>query len=335
MTYELWSFDLFDRDSEARLEASGLDLVGGFAVLCRKTLDEGLTDDGKPTFTWFELKYDGKRFSLPRDPLSNPELAKLRAWSATPGVVHALAKVLAHSPDDACARRCLALVAASHDARELGERLGHPLPKPKTKQRFDFTDSQQVEAFLASPSSSDARFITLKGPGIGDDTLVLLSKSTALQEVRFLWCDEVGAALEALTTLRLPALHTLGWCDSGVSDRGARLLGAASWAEGLRELGLSNRANLPPKRPNAIGDEGAQALASSPRLSRLEKLDLGFNPLGDPGVEALLARLLALKELVVWRTGLTQEGASRCARLARKCVVHSDFTPRTISYSEE
>lgn len=78
MPYELWSTDLFDRDSEPMLEASFSRLDEGLSSLWRKVLDEMIQDDGRPGFTDFSLRGEGRVVSIPRDPFENPLLAELR-----------------------------------------------------------------------------------------------------------------------------------------------------------------------------------------------------------------------------------------------------------------
>lgn len=78
MAFELWSSDLFDREAEPRLELKADTLRDGLLALWRKTLEEGVDDQGRPTFTAFTLRGARLRLSLPRDPSKNPQLAELR-----------------------------------------------------------------------------------------------------------------------------------------------------------------------------------------------------------------------------------------------------------------
>lgn len=342
MRWELWSTDTFDRDAAPSCEATGDDFLAGCAGLWRATVDQGVLADGKPSFTWYQLRWAGGALSLPRDPFSNPELRALKPWVTTVGVIGALAQALAASPDDGTVRRCLALVAAAADPWDLCQRLGHPAPRPEPKRRFDFTQDAQVLAFLASPAASEAKFLTLKTRDVGASLLEALAASDRLRQVEFLSFGEVPMGDEGLAwlaTAKWPKLARLVVSACGVGDAGVAALAQAPWAAGLTELHLANASSGSASRPNRVGDAGARALAQSPLLARLARLDLGHNPVGNAGVEALLAKgaLPALQELVVWRTGLTAEGAARCAVLAgqrsRGCVVHSDFTPRVVDFS--
>lgn len=90
--FELWASDLFDRDSSPSLQRTFTSLTEGLEALWRAMLDEGLQDDGRPTFTDFVLRGPSTRVTLPRDPFRNPELALLRRrWKALPAFTATLA----------------------------------------------------------------------------------------------------------------------------------------------------------------------------------------------------------------------------------------------------
>lgn len=81
--WELWSSDLFDRESPPTHEGSFATAREGLAALWRAVLHEGVQDDGRPSFTSFSLRAPAPRsVQLPRDPFQNPELAQLRARRA-------------------------------------------------------------------------------------------------------------------------------------------------------------------------------------------------------------------------------------------------------------
>lgn len=75
---ELWSSDAFDREAEPRAEGHFEVLESGLEALWKKTLEEGVTDSGAPTFTDFSLRCPGQTWRIPRDPLHNSELQLLR-----------------------------------------------------------------------------------------------------------------------------------------------------------------------------------------------------------------------------------------------------------------
>jgi hypothetical protein len=125
--WELWSWDYFDRDSAPLCDARGRGRVDGVATLLRATLDEGLLDDGRPTFTWFELRIAGRRnLSLPRDPLMNPELAKLRAWKDDPGLIDAVAQGLTLRPGEVGFQVLFDAIQMAKDGAELKRWLSPP-----------------------------------------------------------------------------------------------------------------------------------------------------------------------------------------------------------------
>ncbi len=77
--FELWSTDLFDREAAPTNEGHYPRLDSALRTLWRLVLDQGIQDDGKPTFTDFQLRIQGKPpVSIPRDPSRNRELALLR-----------------------------------------------------------------------------------------------------------------------------------------------------------------------------------------------------------------------------------------------------------------
>ena len=127
MTWTLWSMDYFDREAEPIEEASGNNLDEGLILLWRKTLEEGLLDDGRPTFSWFTLHIPGPRsLALPRDPLDNPALAKLRCWRGTPGFIERLGRWHGDQPDEARARLALQDAQECPTAEAFCRRLGLP-----------------------------------------------------------------------------------------------------------------------------------------------------------------------------------------------------------------
>jgi hypothetical protein len=63
-------------------------------------------------------------------------------------------------------------------------------------------------------------------------------------------------------------------------------------------------------RGNRIGDAGAAALANSPHLARLRRLQLTDNPLGDDGAMALAASpfLANIEELWIFCCRIGEDG---------------------------
>ena len=52
-TFELWSNDLFDREAEPTLDGRFPTLNAALRELWRRVLEEGIQDNGTPTFTAF------------------------------------------------------------------------------------------------------------------------------------------------------------------------------------------------------------------------------------------------------------------------------------------
>ncbi len=121
VSWQLWSNDYFDRDSRPCLELEGQGLVAGCAALWQKVLEEGIMDDGRPTFIGFMLQSQQGQFIVPRDPLMNMELARLRMWRDCAKLIDLLAVVTAASPERIGS--LLADAMASSTAEELCRRL--------------------------------------------------------------------------------------------------------------------------------------------------------------------------------------------------------------------
>ena len=141
--------------------------------------------------------------------------------------------------------------------------------------------------------------------------------------------DGVPRLAEKLGAGALPAVTTLNLSDTHVGDAGASALAGALGRGALprlKDLYLRNA---------AIGDAGLVALAPAlRRRAALEFLSLGYNPLGDEGLAALVAPppagapppptggLAKLKGLNLMGTQIADEG---CATLAS--ALDSDALP--------
>jgi Leucine Rich repeat len=177
----------------------------------------------------------------------------------------------------------------------------------------------------AAPAGIDLRFVSLRGALIGD------------------------AGIEVLANARvLESLRSLGIERCGLTDRGVQALAKSPYLSKLSGLFLCNRAGIETGPLNQIGDDGAVALAASPCLGRLEKLDLWNTHVGDQGLEAIVVspQLARLSSLTAWETRLTQEGARRIKALAIErwergrnltspppyCSIFTDYDERIITY---
>ena len=123
---------------------------------------------------------------------------------------------------------------------------------------------EEVETLLSPPLAGRLRELRFGDEDRGNDYLALVLASP---------------------DLRLKEFGFHGDSEGGIGDEGCRSLAAASTFAGLTELALPN---------NALGPEGAIALASSPHLTRLENLDLAGgsntpNRIGTPGALAFAA----------------------------------------------
>lgn len=143
-----------------------------------------------------------------------------------------------------------------------------------------------AKSIASSPDAASLRVLDLRGNGIGPHGAAALAESENL------------AALEALY-LPPGRSHIEG---NRVGDEGAQALFASSELSSLQILDLSQN-SLGPQSPvalakgglpqlrelvldsNALGDEGAAYLAAQSR--DLERLQLGWNGVGDLGANAL------------------------------------------------
>jgi hypothetical protein len=120
MTWELWSNDTFDRDSEPREEDSGSDVTDGAVAFWRKTLDEGTLEDGTASFTHFHVRLPGSlRVDLPDHPRRKHALHKLRRWRHEPDVVSAIGAFHATRFDRAGCASIFEAAAEAADAEAL------------------------------------------------------------------------------------------------------------------------------------------------------------------------------------------------------------------------
>lgn len=132
-----------------------------------------------------------------------------------------------------------------------------------------------------------------------------------------------------LASPHLSQLDLLTLTKNKITDAGMRLFMGAevdqlSWlqigANQLRLEALGDDFKLPEALEildlgsNEIGAAGAAAFAKMPGVERLTDLELGFNPLGDEGVEALAAAdFSALNRLIMPKVGVGDRGASALA----------------------
>jgi hypothetical protein len=133
----------------------------------------------------------------------------------------------------------------------------------------------------------------------------------------------------------LAKTRSLGFEQYGISDMSVKRLAESPLVANLEDLYLCNRVGIESGTLNTITDEGALAIARSPYLTNLSRLDLWRTQVGDAGFEAIIAsaNLTRLSTLTAWETNLTREGAARVKSIAGiRCSVETDFDDRIIDY---
>jgi hypothetical protein len=198
----------------------------------------------------------------------------------------------------------------------------HPVRVLLTGERWG---PEACRILAAASTEIDLRVVFLRGAPIGDGGIRVLAGAKVLESVRSLAIERCG-----------------------LTDQGVRALAQSAQLRGLRELYLCNRVGIESGPLNQIGDDGAMALAASPYLGQLEKLDLWNTPVGDQGLAAIVAspRLTRLSSLTAWETRLTPQGAQRIKALAKErwersqkltsapayCSIFTDYDERIITY---
>ena len=149
---------------------------------------------------------------------------------------------------------------------------------------------------------------------IGAEGIRALAESSRLAGLRALdvsglTVDEAGVR-EVTNSRYLSRLHTFNIRSCGIADHGlaelsrSALLGRMIARSGLLDL-----------RENLIGDEGIEALANSPYLTRLTSLDLSKNLIADRGLWlfANSTNLPRLRRLAIRSNYLKDDGAAALA----------------------
>jgi uncharacterized protein (TIGR02996 family) len=149
---------------------------------------------------------------------------------------------------------------------------------------------------VSSPGVAVLEDLDLSGNRLRDAGLDVLAQSGAFQRLRSLrlhYNQISDAGIKSLVCARwLPGVERLWLEVNDFGDAGVRMLADCPALAGCRELILwGNR--------QRISDAGAAALAGSPHLRNLRRLNLRDNRIGDEGVRALLAspHLAGLTEL--------------------------------------
>jgi hypothetical protein len=218
--------------------------------------------------------------------------------------------------------------------------------------RFEAGTLADLEIFLNEAPGDHPVRVLLGGEDWGPEACRVLAAAQAGIDLRvlFLRGAPIGdAGMQILVSANLLAsLRSLAVERCGLTDRGVHALANSAHLSHLVELYLCNRTGLETGPLNQIGDGGAMALATSPYLGRIEKLDLWNTQVGDQGLEAIMIspQLTRLTSLTAWETRLTREGALRIKDLAKArwersrklnpaapyCWIFTDYDDRLITY---
>ena len=148
--------------------------------------------------------------------------------------------------------------------------------------------------------------LDLSRNSISDAGLELLLCSPHLSQLKLLTLTKNKITDKGLRLLMSAKVDQLSWLQVGANQLKLEALGDdLRLPETLERLALGS---------NEIGAAGAAAFAKVPGVERLKDLDLGFNPLGDEGVEALAAAdFSALNRLIMPTVGVGDRGVSALA----------------------
>jgi len=147
--------------------------------------------------------------------------------------------------------------------------------------------------------------LDLSRNSIRDAGLELLLGSPHLSQLKLLTLTKNKITDEGLR-LMLGAKIELSWLQLGANQLKLEALGDdLRLPETLERLDLGS---------NELGAAGAAVFTKLPGVERLKGLNLGFNPLGDEGVEALAAAdFSALNRLIMPKVGVGDRGARALA----------------------
>jgi Leucine Rich repeat len=181
-------------------------------------------------------------------------------------------------------------------------------------------DEDVLPALAKAPWLARLSALTVRGP-IGDEGFAVLvkSKHTAGLSALNVSVNELSAEGIAALDKGLPALQRLVLTGNAIGDEGAAALAAWKHVEHLRTLYLS---------ACELSAAGVEALLASGRLAGLEKLTLADNELGDEGAAALArhaGQLSHLRYLEVRAASIRDQGAAALASARFPHLRHLDF----------
>ncbi len=158
-----------------------------------------------------------------------------------------------------------------------------------------------VLSLCTNPHLQNLHALDLRNNALTSDATQHLAHATFAASLRVLRLsyNPIGpdGAQHLARSRTLKHLEILELRDCAIADRGVHLLTHTGHARHIKHLDLA--ANLP-DRPT-ISAEGANSIASAPKLTALEHLDLSHNPIGARGLSHLLISptLRALKHLAL------------------------------------
>ena len=176
--------------------------------------------------------------------------------------------------------------------------------------RTHFT-SDELEALVQSPLLRAVHTLLLEGCGLGDEGVQVLASSPHLNGLERLDLSSNGIEEDGVRALlgapaQLPNLRSLTLAENPLALKGAEALAQCEGLSRLESLNLNHctlyryegmraLASSPHVRNlrklelvgNDINDKGARALAKSPHLGNLRFLDIRTTEIGAKGLEAL------------------------------------------------
>lgn len=192
------------------------------------------------------------------------------------------------------------------NARRLGALLARVR---KLDLNRDYLGEAAGAALLGLPQPPRLAALALSHNALTPSGVAVLADSPLLETLESLEFTASASAADGVARLlhspRLKRLRSLSLAGARLGDRVARVLATSKLFCQLRSLSLSH---------NGLTAAGLRALGEA-RGAELESLDVGFNPLGPEGVQAVehAPAFRSLRELSLSRTEQGDEGARAVA----------------------
>jgi Leucine Rich repeat len=201
--------------------------------------------------------------------------------------------------------------------------------EPVTELTVTGLDEDSIGQLARAPWLARITHLLARGP-IGDEGFAALLKSRHLAGLEVLNLSGNELSSEGLAALdkQLPALRRLVLTNNALGDEGAEALAKWKHLGNLRALYLT---------ACELSSEGLAALLGGGQLASLEKLTLSYNELGDEGAAVLAAhagglgrlQFLELKDISLRGAGSRALAAARLPALRRL-----DVSGNQASYAE-